>query len=93
MVYILQSNTIGNKGSLRFVIPNRPAAHKRAYVYCSTKGKRGQGNESFIIFLDTLEIKNYDATKQTINKGIEYVTKHIENCKTEWNRIHPNYSI
>ena len=93
MAHILQSSTVGNVGSLRIVVPNRPASHKRAYVYCSLKGQRGSNSESFIIYLDTLEIKNYSASKNKIEDGLTYVQDNLENCKKEWNRVHPEYPI
>jgi hypothetical protein len=93
MAHVLHSNTIGDVGSLRVVIPNRPAAHKRAYVYCSTRGQRGKGSEAFIVYLDDLSLYNYNAKPTTVKKGLAYIKENLIACKSEWNKQHPQYAI
>ena len=93
MVHILHSSTVGSVGSLRIVVPNRPASHNRAYVYCSLRGKRGTSNESFVIFLDDLSIENYSASSKSVKDGVKYVKKNLSKCKAEWNRTHPNFPV
>ena len=93
MVHILQEGTLGTVGSLRIVVPARPTSHKRAYVYCSTRGQRGANSEAFVVFLDNLSFDNYSASAKSIKNGLLYVQTNLVACKEEWNRVHSAFPI